>query len=58
MPAADRGGSTSVRGRIRSPRSCGGLAIGAAHLAGPGGTDRQTDGRIAASLNTRPTTGT
>jgi len=29
----------------------GSLAIIAARLAGPGGTDSQTDGRIAASLN-------
>ena len=26
-PSADRGGSTSVRGRIRSPHSPGGLAV-------------------------------
>jgi len=56
MPSADCGGSRSVRGRICSPHSSGGLVqLGAACLAGPGGTDRrtdrQTDGRIAASLN-------
>jgi len=41
-PAADRGGSTSVRGRIRSPHSSGGTDRR---------TDRQTDGQIATSLN-------
>ena len=56
MLRADRGGSTSVRGRIRSPHSSGGLqgscgaaGLGAARLgqllrAKPAGTDRQTDG--------------
>ena len=48
MPPADRGGSTSVRGRIRSPHSSGGLAQ---RLGQVGQTDGQTDGRIAVSLN-------
>ena len=42
MPPADRGGSTSVRGLIRSPHSSSGLAwpgLGAVR-----GTDGQTDG--------------
>jgi len=49
---ADRGGSTSVCGRIRSPHSSGGLqgscgttVLGAAHLGHLGQTDgKQTDG--------------
>jgi len=55
--SADRGGSTSVRGRIRSPHSSGGLqgscgaaGLGAVRLCQVG----QTDGRIAASLNAPP----
>jgi len=55
MLCADRGGSTSMRGRIRSPHSSGGLqgscgaaGLGVARLgqllrAKPAGTDRQTD---------------
>jgi len=48
---ADRGGSTSVCGRIRSPPG-----LSAARLAGlgAGGTDRRTNGPIAASLNAPP----
>ena len=42
MPPADRGGST-----LAWPWP----ARLAARLAGPGGTDRRTDGRIAALLN-------
>jgi len=58
MPPAGRGGSTSVRGRIRSPHSsdgpqgsCGAADLGAARLGQVGQTDGRTDGRIAASLN-------
>jgi len=57
-PAADRGGSTSVRGQIRSPHSSGGLQGSCAAyclwriwprrcVLRPAGTDR----RIALSLN-------
>jgi len=48
---ADRGRSTSVCGRIRSPPG-----LSAARLAGlgAGGTDRRTNGPIAASLNAPP----
>ena len=56
MPPTDgsstRGGSTSVRGRVRSP-----------HISGVrlwqlrSGTDRRTDGRTALSLNALPTAG-
>ena len=43
-PPANRGGSTSVRGRIRSPHSSGGLAWrGAARLRQAGQTDGRTD---------------
>jgi len=62
MPAADgsstRGGSTSVRGRVRSPHIFGGRpAAGSQHADSLGScaTPRlgQTDGRIAVSLNAR-----
>jgi len=47
MTPADRGGSTSVRGRICSPHSCGGLhgsrGAAVARLGRVGQTDRQTD---------------
>ena len=57
----DRSGSTSVRRRI-CPHSSGGTAclaglglcakLSAAHLAGPDGTDRQTDYGITYCLTT------
>jgi len=48
MPPADRGRSTSVRGRIRSPHSSNGLQPIACGEAGLGAG---TDGQIAVSLN-------
>jgi len=50
MPPAERGGSASVRVRIRSPHSL--VACRAAWTDRQ--TDRQTDGRIAALLNAPP----
>jgi len=48
MPAADRGGSTSVRGRIRCPHSSGDLqgSCDAADLGQVGQTDRRIAGGI------------
>ena len=56
MPPADRGGSTSVRGQIHSPHSSGGLqgCCAAPIACGLASWDRQTDGRIAVSLNAPP----
>jgi len=59
IPLADRGGSTSVRGRIRSLHSSGGLQGScAAYSPRPAGTNRRTDGRIAVSLNAPTEEGT
>ena len=57
-PAADgsstRGGSTSVRGRVRSPLISGGRPAAGSQRAYIIGWDRQTDGQIAVSLNAPP----
>ena len=55
MPPTDRGGSTSVRGRIHSPHSSGGLAQALRAQARldqqtDRQTDRRTDGGIAYCL--------
>ena len=59
MPPVDgsstRDGSTSVRGRVRSPHISGGRPAAGSQRANSLGwdrhTDRQIDGRIAVSLN-------
>jgi len=46
-----RGGSTSVRGRVRSPHVSGGRPAAGSQRAYSLGWDRQTDRQIAVSLN-------
>ena len=64
IPSTDgsstRGGSTSVRGRVRDPHISDGRPTAGSQRAYSLGwdwdrqTDRQTDGRIAVSLNAPP----
>jgi len=58
MPPADgsstRGGSTSVRGRVRCPHICGGRPAAGSQRAYSLGWKGQTDGRIAVSLMRPP----
>ena len=48
------GGSTSARGRVRSPLISGGRPAAGSQRAYSIGWDRQTDGQIAVSLNAPP----
>jgi len=50
------GGSTSARGRVRSPHISGGRPAAGSQRAYSIGWDRQTDGQIAVSLNAPPPT--
>ena len=58
MPSADgsstRGGSTSVRGRVRSLHMANLQAASVPIACAMGQTDRPTNGRIAVSLNAPP----
>ena len=58
--SSTRGGSTFVRGRVRSPHISGGRPAAGSQRAYSLGwdreTDRQTGGRIAVSLNAPPPT--
>jgi len=49
--SSTRGGSKSVRGRVRSSHSSGGRPAAGSQRGYSLGWDRQTDGRIAVSLN-------
>ena len=52
--SSTRGGSTSVRGRVRSPHISGGRPAAGSQRAYSLGWDRQTDGRIAVLRNAPP----
>ena len=55
--SSTRGGSTSVCGRVRSPHISGGRPAAGSKRAYSLGWDRQTNGRVAVSLNALSTAG-